>query len=63
MTLDDITYTLIGLKLKGTFNTIDGTTAVVEDAPALALSQKVMAGENMRNFIDCISSKSFRGYF
>ena len=48
LTLDDITYTLIGLKLKGTFNTIDGTTAVVEDAPALALSQKVMAGENMR---------------
>lgn len=48
LTLDDITYTLIGLKLKGTFNTIDGTTAVVEDAPALALSQKVMVGENMR---------------
>ena len=37
LTLDDITYTLIGLKLKGTFNTIDGTTAVVEDAPALGL--------------------------
>ena len=62
LTLDDITYTLIGLKLKGTFNTIDGTTAVVEDAPALALSQKVMAGE-YADFIDCISSKSFRGYF
>lgn len=48
LVLDDITYALIGLKLKGTFNTKEGTTVIVEDAPALSLSQEIAAGGSMQ---------------
>lgn len=48
LVLDDMTYTLIGLKLKGIFNTVEGTATVIENASALPLSQEVPASGDMR---------------